>query len=174
MTVGTITPARGQDVLVRAFAQLVEAQPDATLVIAGEPTSARGDEEFRAALVEEIERLELGTRVTLLGHVDDVDALYREASVVVNPARFAEPFGRVAFEALAVGRPVVSADTVPPDDVTALAAAVRELLEHPELGQRLVAGAAAALEQLDPSLGAAQLREVADQVRAARGRSAGA
>ena len=73
--------------------------------------------------------------------------------MVVNPARFAEPFGRVAAEALVAGRPVVASRIgaipevvrdgrdgllVEPDDPEALADAVIRLLDDSALAERLV------------------------------------
>ncbi len=145
---GLITPARGQDVLVEAVRRLPPSLGQVRLTIAGEPTAAAADRRFHRELVERIERYGLGARVALPGHVEDVDALYASASVVVNPARFEEPFGRIAFEAAAAGRPVISTDVgavrelledgvnallVPPEDPDALAAAIEAVLTDPEL-----------------------------------------
>ena len=41
------------------------------------------------------------------GHSSDVADLYAAADVIVNPARFNEPFGRVPFEAAIAGKPAV-------------------------------------------------------------------
>ena len=41
----------------------------------------------------------------LAGHVEDVADVYAAADLVVNPARFNEPFGRVPFEAAVAGSP---------------------------------------------------------------------
>src|ERR1700710_1886089 len=80
--------------------------------------------------------------------------LYAAVDIVVNPARFAEPFGRVAPEALVAGRPGVAttvgagpwgvreggdAVLVRPDDPGALASAVIDLAADPERARRLVA-----------------------------------
>src|SRR5438034_10653049 len=83
------------------------------------------------------------------------------ASVVVVPSLWPEPFGLVGIEALAAGRPCVASATggitdwlehgvgglcVPPGDVKALSAALNELLSDPArqramglAGQRAVA-----------------------------------
>ena len=88
------------------------------------------------------------------------------ADVVVNPARFNEPFGRVPFEAGIAGTAAVvtrvgaipellrngeSALIVEPEDPTGLAQAVIRMLIDAELRQRLAAGAArVATERLTP------------------------
>jgi glycosyltransferase involved in cell wall biosynthesis len=91
---------------------------------------------------------QLGSDVRFLGRLDRVrlkEALGR-CSVVVMPSRL-EPFGIVALEAMAAGRPVVASSNggapefvrggllVDPKDSLALAAAVREALSSPELGK---------------------------------------
>jgi glycosyltransferase involved in cell wall biosynthesis len=82
--------------------------------------------------------------------------VYAAADVIVNPARFNEPFGRVPFEAAIAGRPAVvtrvgaipellrdggSALIVEPEDPEELASAAVRALTDPELAERLVEGA---------------------------------
>ena len=100
--------------------------------------------------------LGLGDSVIVAGHVEEIADVYAAADVVVNPARFNEPFGRVPFEAAVAGRPAVvtrvgaipellvdghSALIVEPEDPEGLADAVVRVLADPALGARLVAGA---------------------------------
>ncbi len=94
--------------------------------------------------------------MTLLGQLSDIPGLFAAADIAVNPARFAEPFGRAPFEAAVAGTPAVvtrvgaadelytdgeSALVVPPEDPEAIAAAIVRLHGDPELGRRLVAEA---------------------------------
>ncbi|WP_428380615.1 glycosyltransferase family 4 protein [Nevskia ramosa] len=78
---------KGLGPLLDAFAQLDE--PRARLLVAG-----------RAA------RKELPPRVTPLGYVDDMPALYAAADWTVLPSRY-EPFGLVIAESLACGTPAI-------------------------------------------------------------------
>ena len=72
-------------------------------------------------------------------------ALYARAAVVAAPSTWEEPFGLIALEAMACGRPVVASDTAglativrhesngllaPPGDAAALADALARLLDH--------------------------------------------
>ncbi len=155
-SVGALTEGRGQDLLVRAFPGVLEAHPDAFCVIAGAAFPRPQDIAFREQLLELIGELGLGERVVVAGHVDDAADVYAAADVVVNPARVAESFGRVPFEAAVAGRPSVvtrvgaipellgdgrSALIVPAEDPPAIAAAVDRLLGDRALGRSLVAGA---------------------------------
>jgi glycosyltransferase involved in cell wall biosynthesis len=136
----------GVDVALRAFAQVRARLPRARLSIAG-----TGPE--RARLEQLCHELGLMSAVTFLGRIDPdrMAALLRDAQVVLNASRV-DNLPNALLEALASGVPVVSTDAggipwllqdgltarlVPVDDVDALAAAVIEVLEGPELASRL-------------------------------------
>ncbi len=159
VTVGSISRGRGQDTALRALALIRQRFPAACLVIVGVPHGRPSDVEFAGELRSLAASLCVADAVFFAGRAGDgVSAepmadVYAAADVVVNPARFAEAFGRVGPEALAAGRPVtasrvggipevlrdgVDALLVPPDDPHALAAAVTRLLDDPLLRERLV------------------------------------
>ena len=124
-----LEPQKGVDVAIQALADI----PDAHLVVLGEgPQRA------------ELERL-ANDRVHLLGRVPDVAAWLRRADVLVHPARW-EGFGLALLEAMLASLPVVATRVssipeivvdgetgllVPPDDASALAAAVNRVLADP-------------------------------------------
>ena len=126
------------------------------LVIAGD--GGRSPETF-AQLEADIARLGLADRVTLRGAVaaEQLASLYASSDLFVLPSRF-EGYGMAYAEAIAHGLPVVGTtagaipETVPadagvlvaPDDVEALAAALRRLIGDPRERERLAAGARAA------------------------------
>ena len=153
---GRIVPAKGVDVLIRAVRDV-----DGELVICGE--GRRLAEMRRLA-----DRLKLGERVSFRGWLD-ADSLARElseASVVVLPSRWPEPFGLVGIEAFAAGRPVIASATggigewlqdgvsgmlVPAGDERALARALNELLDDPERQQKMgAAGRLTVQERFSP------------------------
>jgi glycosyltransferase involved in cell wall biosynthesis len=151
-TLGNLVHARGPDVAIRALALLRERHPDARLLLAGEPHPRRRDRAFAASLHPLARRLGVGDAVHLCGLQDPGDLL-AAADVFVNPARFAETFGRAAMEALVAGKPVVSTSVgavpevlhdgrdallVPKDDPGALAAAIERLLTDRALADALV------------------------------------
>ncbi|MCB9777831.1 MAG: glycosyltransferase [Alphaproteobacteria bacterium] len=118
--------------------------------------------DIAAAAVAQVDGLELGLAgageeafplrqagADLLGWRDDVQPLLADADIAVVPSRW-EGFGLVAAEALATGIPVVASDIpalrrvvgdagllVPPEDVDALAAALRALRDDASLRTRL-------------------------------------
>jgi glycosyltransferase involved in cell wall biosynthesis len=100
---GKITPRKGVDFLVRAFARL--EGKDAFLVIAG------NDMGFKGRVEEIIKECGVGERVLFTGLVTGEEKLsaYRDADVLVYPA-VNEIFGLVPFEAIMCGAPVVVTD----------------------------------------------------------------
>jgi len=93
---------KGVRVLVKAFALVKRAVPDARLRLSGRMPTALASElvaNLPDAVRRDIELLGLGT-------VNDLPRLYREASLTVLPA-MAEPSGAVLGESLASGTPVV-------------------------------------------------------------------
>ncbi len=151
LAVGSVVPRKGYDLLVAALAQLQDLSW--RLAIAGDRSRSVNTAE---RLEADIARRGLAGRVTLLGAVSSerLAALYATADLFVLPSRF-EGYGMAYAEALAHGVPVVGTDAgaisetvpagagvlVPPEDIDALAAALRRLIATPEERRRLAAGA---------------------------------
>jgi len=167
---GRLVREKGADVLLRAFAQAVEAVPEARLLIAGDGPEA-------LVLRGVAESLRLGDRVIFTGHVprEQLERAFDGAWVQAVPSTWAEPFGYVAAEALMRGTAVVASRTgglpeivtegisgylVPPGDVSSLAAAVSRLLADRDLAERMgAAGRLDALERFAPPVGLARWLE---------------
>lgn len=131
---------KGLSVLFDAFLKL---DPAAHLVIVGD-----GDK--RADFEAEAQAKGIAPRVHFMGRVsaEELVPLYRSADVFAFPSTSqAEAFGLVALEAQACGLPVVASDLpgvrtvvrdnetgllVPPNDAEALAAALADVLSHPQ------------------------------------------
>lgn len=140
-------PHKDHVTLVRAFARLAAARPDATLVLPGGSGSAEAD------VVAAIRASGVGDQIRRTGRVPwpDLAALYGCATVVAVPSRF-EGFGAPALEAMAAGVPVVVADTTAlpwvvgdaglkfrPGDVHQLAGELARVLDQPAAHDTLAA-----------------------------------
>jgi len=178
--VGNVGRARAQDAAVRALPAIRERLPDAQLMIAGLPHPRLADEQYAADVYDLVCDLGLEYSVLFTGFVERVGDVYAAADVVVNPARFNEPFGRVALEALLAGRPVVASSVgaipevlrdgrdallVPRDEPQALADAVVRVAGDPDLSARLVAeGGRRARREFAESRGVAAFERVVAEV----------
>jgi phosphatidylinositol alpha-1,6-mannosyltransferase len=101
--VARLVPRKGIDTVLQALAEL---PAEVTYRVVG-----RGPDEAR--LRELAQRLGVADRVTWLGRVDDLQAEYQRATLLVLPARRTsggtlEGYGLVYFEAAAWGRPVIA------------------------------------------------------------------
>lgn len=94
---------KGQQITIEAMAKL--DQKDIILVLVGALSGKAG---FQQSLTSSISQLGLEGRVKLAPESQDMPAALMLADVVVMPSLTPEPFGRVAIEAQAMGRPVVA------------------------------------------------------------------
>jgi glycosyltransferase involved in cell wall biosynthesis len=160
--VGSISRGRGQDVALRALPRIRERHPDARLMVVGAPHPRPVDLAFADELRALTRSLGVEDAVVFAEPTTAMADVYAAADVVVNPARFAEPFGRVAPEALMAGRPVVASRVgaipevirdgvdgllVAPDDPAALAAAVARATDPAEAARLVEAGRARVIER---------------------------
>lgn len=150
--VGRLEPIKNHDMFLAVAAALVREGRDVVFAVVG-----GGSEEARLRRVAE--GLGIGGRVRFLGWRTDVERVYAGSDVVVLTSRN-EGTPVSVIEALSSGRAVVATDAggvrevlqdgrlgviVGVDDVAAMAAAVGDLLDHPEARERLgSAGAAVA------------------------------
>ena len=96
---------KGQRILLQALAKIKDRPFICLMVGAGD-----GKPAFVSELVRYGQQLGLEGRFRLTPLIDDMPAALMVADVVVMPSITPEPFGRVALEAQAMGRPVVAFD----------------------------------------------------------------
>ncbi len=99
------TEWKGHHILLQALAKIKD-QPFICLMIG----AGDGKPSFVSGLARFGDKLGLEGRFRLTPIVDDMPAALMVADVVVMPSITPEPFGRVALEAQAMGRPIVAFD----------------------------------------------------------------
>jgi glycogen synthase len=142
---GRLEYEKGIHDAIAALPRIRRTHPGTTLTIAGEGTQQQW-------LVEQARKHKVLKAVTFVGHMDHAASvrLLHSADAAVLPSHY-EPFGIVALEAAATGTPLVTSNvgglgeavinghtgiSHPPGDVTALATAVRTVLDDPEAAQQ--------------------------------------
>jgi glycosyltransferase involved in cell wall biosynthesis len=144
LCVAALAPHKGQDVLVEALAAVADLDWSCRLV-----GPLERDPGFVAKLQAAATAAGLDHRLEFAGPStgSELDLVYAGSDLLVLPSR-GETYGMVVADALAHGLPVLVSDVggvreaiggsdaallVPPDDVHALAAALRRWLTDPEL-----------------------------------------
>ncbi len=141
--VGTLSPVKGVHILLEAFARIASEFPRTELWLIG----AEGDPAYVRDLRGRVRAWGLEGRVEFLGLLSQRELARRmtRALVLVLPS-LSEGLGRVVFEAMAAGTPVIGSRVggipemiregetgflVPPGDVDALTDRLRWVLSHP-------------------------------------------
>ncbi len=177
----------------KGIVELIEAaisahgdDPRVVLALAGDP-----DDDGRMAVDRLLLERARAHGVRVLGHRDDVPALYAAADVVTLPS-WHEGLPRALIEGAASGRPLLTTDvpgcrevarapmvarTVPPRDARALAEAMHSLARDPSLRDRArTVNRAEAERRFDVRQAATRIADTYDQLLArarARGASVG-
>lgn len=147
IAIGTVTrlmPSKGNQYLIEAVPEIIRHHPRARVLIIGEG-------ELQADLEAQARALNVGDRLVFAGFQRDVAAVLSALDIIVFPSLW-EGTPLTAFEALASGKPIVATDAdglldiltdrkdaivVRKRDAAALARAVNELIDHPEVAAEL-------------------------------------
>ena len=144
--VGSIEPRKNLLRLLQAYALLRDWSNKWHMVIVGARNFWKS-----SPVVETVKKLDLETFVHFTGYIpeEDLPALYNGADLFLFPSLY-EGFGLPVLEAMACGTPVVTSNVsslpevageaailVDPYDVKAIAEAMRQVLEDPELAAEL-------------------------------------
>lgn len=157
LCVATLTPRKGQDILVQALADVERGHWRCDCF------GGARDAAFTERVQTLIDNHQLGDWITLHGECDaaTLEAAYQNAHALVLPSWY-EGYGMVVTETLAHGLPVITTtggalrDTLPkgagisvaPGDVEALSRALAAFCQDEALRTELRAGAAAARDRL--------------------------
>ncbi len=146
LSVGFLRPDKGHAMVLQALPELIREFPDLDYRIVGDGSERQSLE----ALAKE---LGLDRHVVFLGSLPHHEAMREmsECDVFVLPS-WKEAFGVVYLEALAHGKPIIGTQgegiaevldktevgiAVPPKNVQAIIAAIRELFRHPKRAQEM-------------------------------------
>jgi glycosyltransferase-like protein len=186
LTVGGIEPRKGSAVLIEALGRLRHScdVPPALVVVGGH--SFQDHSAYRHQVLERAEAIGLATGrdLAILGTVsdDEVTSWYRAADAFVFPS-INEGWGLAVLEALAAGIPVITSDIavfreylgpdtamlVPSGDAAALEAAMRQMMDDPELRRRLASAGGTLATHYTWDACARRHRVIYRDLRAARG-----
>ncbi|RME45919.1 MAG: glycosyltransferase family 1 protein, partial [Chloroflexi bacterium] len=148
--VGQVLRHKGHEEFIRAAVLVVKEFPATRFVIVGDDALS-SDKDFLPFLRGLVLELGLSSHVLFAGYREDIPRVMASLDIITVPS-WAEPFGRVAVEALASRRPVVATKAggipeivedgvtgllVPPKDPEALAQALLRLCRDPDLRARM-------------------------------------
>lgn len=110
--VGQLTPWKGHDLAIRAFAEARRSGADMKLVIVGSTKFATVGSSFENAGYEErlreiVKELGVENHVVFAGQLSSVSGPMQAFEITLMPSH-AEPFGRAAIEAMACGSAVIA------------------------------------------------------------------
>lgn len=143
---GMLCEGKGQEDAVRAVAELIRKGHDVELLLAGPPL-----QEYHATLIRLIHECSVERHVRMPGFLQNVYAAMRQTDIVLICSR-REAFGRVAVEAMLLGKPVIYPNTggfleymsdgetglaYSPGNWAQLAGRIETLLTRPELRNAL-------------------------------------
>lgn len=152
--VGRITPWKGQDIAIQAFAKVAERNETQLRIIGG---PIFGENDYQDELEKLTVDLGISDRVHFVGHVDDVYAELSSVDCLIHTSVIPEPFGQVIVQGMAMGLPVIAANAggptevidndvdgllYPPGDVDELAAHMARVANNPGDAERLGKNAA--------------------------------
>lgn len=149
LIIGRINAWKGHLLLVESIA-LLTADERARISIRVVGDAPVGQTGFHQQLISEISKYNLSSVFSLFPFERDPARHYNWSHIVVVPSILPEPFGRVAPEAMSVGKAIIAANhgglseivvhketgwLIRPGDSNDLAAAIRDALSHPALVQ---------------------------------------
>ena len=152
--VGRINPMKGQDILINAFAKVLDVYDGCRLLIVGEMESEDlnfSDQAYIKNLRSLVEKLNISGKVFFTGYRNDMADVYEALDLLVSSS-LSESFGKTILEAMILGKPVIAAKVggvpelvidgitgrlVSPGNISELARVILELINDRKLAARL-------------------------------------
>lgn len=146
---GRLDKGKGQQILLEAVPSIIKKFPETFFIIAGEETA--GESGFKKYLLERAQSLKIEQHLQFLPFTEEVPRFLSALDIFVMPS-FAETFGLVLIEAMAMGLPVVSTKAggvpdiveegrtgllVPPGDAGQLSSAILKIVSDKKFAGQL-------------------------------------
>ncbi len=150
--IGRLARWKGQDVFLKAMAEVIKTDPDTKAIIVGPTNSSIERKIYFNELKKLVNDLGLTNHVLFTGFRSDIPQIMVTSDIVVHSSSEPEPFGRVIVEGMLAGKPVIATAAggvldiitdevtgllVPIKDSKAMANAIRYLLNNPEIAKRI-------------------------------------
>ena len=146
LTLAWSTPVKGPDIIIKAFAQLMDRYPDIHLVMVGSGP-------YESGIRELIKKLNLSNKIIRLGTIshDHLPDIFRDALFGVIPSRN-EGFGQVSLEFQLFKKAIIASNVgglpesitenvngclVLPENIDVLAEKMAYFLEHPKICKKM-------------------------------------
>jgi glycosyltransferase involved in cell wall biosynthesis len=104
--IGRIVPWKGQDVFLKAMAEVKRQAPDVKGLVVGGPQ----DSPFYEELLALTESLDLVDNVRFAGFRGDIPQVLASVDILVHSSCEPEPFATAVIEGMMAGRPVIATD----------------------------------------------------------------
>ena len=139
-TVGQLTRGKGQDIFLRAAAQVSKLFPNVKFIIVGD-----GNEDYRKKLEDLSKELRIAEKVIFAGFREEIPQIMSSLDIVVLSSTHLEGFSRIILEGMASSKPVIATRVggnpeavkdgktgilVSPGDPQRLAKAILELVKN--------------------------------------------
>lgn len=120
--VGNIKEWKGQEVVIRATAEIVKSTPSLCCLVVGD--TAIGDKPYLDKLTKLVKSLGVEKNIIFTGYQANVPDFMNAMDIVIHASTLGEPFGRVLLEAMALSKPLIGAR----------GGAVPEIIDEPTTG----------------------------------------
>lgn len=158
---GRLSPWKGQEVFIRAIANIENAQG---VIVGG---AQFGEEEYENYIKSLVIELGIQDKIFFSGHQDEIPIIMKACDIIVHTSVAPEPFGRVIVEGMLAKKPVIASDAggaqeiiqhningqlTPMGDVAALNEAIKKYINNDEWAQKLAKeGRASAIKNFSNS-----------------------